>query len=226
MDGLGNLTDLNGVTMKGAFSVVSAPAPRVHAWLPGFGPISAAQTLAYIADMQEVGVPIDIGYISDAHEKKNAAGVSQTGCSNSGTAQAPGDTCYEANLKAYNDAFALFFKRLADDGITKNNTLFVIKSEEGDHFAGANANRTVEPTCTGTPVSWQSGNTCSYPSGKLAERCRSASTGCSRTSCPTRLRSTTSLGELHLHHREPGAKRSVDTAARAGLRQRDRQRRL
>jgi hypothetical protein len=170
VDGLGNLTDLNGVTMKGAFSVVSGASPGVFTpGFPGFGPISAAQTLAYIADMQEVGVPITYGYISDAHEKKNAAGVSQTGCSNSGTAQGPGDTCYEANLKAYNDAFALFFKRLADDGITKNNTLFVIKSEEGDHFAGANANRTVQPTCTGTPVSWQSGNTCSYPSGKLGE---------------------------------------------------------
>ena len=167
VDGLGNLTDLFGNTMKGAFK--GQPANDFTPGFPGFGPISAAQTLAYIADLQEVGVPITYGYISDAHEKKNAAGVTQTGCSNTGTAQGPGDTCYEANLKSYNDAFARFFRRLADDGIDKSNTLFVIKSEEGDHFAGANAHRVVQPTCTATPVSWQNASTCSYPAGQLGE---------------------------------------------------------
>src|SRR5262249_39077391 len=43
-----------------------------------------------------------------------------------------------------------------------------------DHFAGANAARAVTPTCTGTPVSWQSGNTCSYagasPNNKIGEQ--------------------------------------------------------
>ena len=169
-DASGNLTDLNGGTMKGAFSVVAGANPGVFTpGFPGFGPISAAQTLAYVADMQEVGVPVTYGYISDAHEKKNAAGVTQTGCSNTGTAQGPGDTCYQQNLQNYNSAFLKFFHRLADDGINKSNTLFIITADEGDHFAGANANRAVQPTCTGTPVSWQSGNTCSYPSGKLGE---------------------------------------------------------
>jgi len=167
LDGSGNLTDLNGQTMKGQFR--TQPGNNFTPGFPGFGPISAAQTLAYVADMQETGVPVTYGYISDAHEKKVAGGNAQTGCSNSGTAQGPGDTCYEANLKAYNQAFATFFQRLADDGITPANTLFVITADEGDHFAGANANRVVQPTCTGTPVSWQSGNTCSYPSGKLGE---------------------------------------------------------
>ena len=179
-DAQGNLTDLDGNTMKGAFPVDPCPPtppatcpPNTNSnftpGFPGFGPISAAQTLAYVADMQEVGVPITYGYISDAHEKKSAAGVTQTGCSNTGTAQGPGDTCYEQNLQNYNSAFVKFFQRLADDGIDKSNTLFIITADEGDHFAGANANRAVQPTCTGTPVSWQSGNTCSYPSGKLGE---------------------------------------------------------
>ena len=69
---------------------------------PGFGPISAAQTLAYIADMLETGVPVTYGYISDAHERKGQGPTPQTGCSNehsSTAAQGPGDTCYKANLR-------------------------------------------------------------------------------------------------------------------------------
>ena len=50
----------------------------------------------------------------------------------------PGDACYVNNAKAYDDAFATFFARLAADGITPANTLFVINSEENDHFAGGN----------------------------------------------------------------------------------------
>jgi hypothetical protein len=157
-DASGNLTDLNGNVLNGGF------LPPGHPGFPGFGPISAAQSLAYVADMQEVGVPITYGYISDAHEKKPG----QTGCSNSGTAQGPGDTCYKANLAAYNDAFAKFFQRLADDGINASNTLFVITADEGDHFAGANVGRSITPTCTGTAGA--ADYTCSYPSGTLGER--------------------------------------------------------
>jgi hypothetical protein len=167
---MGNLTGLDGQTMKGAFK--AQPANTFTPGFPGFGPISASQTLAYIADMQETGVPVTYGYISDAHEKKNAAGSTQTGCSNSGTAQGPGDSCYEQNLMNYNTAFTTFFKRLTDDGITPANTLFIITADEGDHFAGANANRVVQPTCTtAPPVGWNapSPGTCSYPSGKIGE---------------------------------------------------------
>jgi hypothetical protein len=113
--------------------------------------------------MQEVGVPVTYAYISDAHEKKPG----QIGCSNSGTAQGPGDSCYTANLAAYDRAFRTFFQRLADDGINKSNTLFVVTADEGDHFAGANANRTVRPSCTGTPAT--PGYSCSYPAGTLGE---------------------------------------------------------
>ncbi|HEV7662612.1 MAG TPA: hypothetical protein VGQ62_03685, partial [Chloroflexota bacterium] len=36
----------------------------------------------------------------------------------------------------YDVAFDTFFTRLAADGITANNTLFVVTSDEGDHFVG------------------------------------------------------------------------------------------
>ena len=46
---------------------------RGNIGFPGFGPISAAQTLAYTAAMQENGVPVTFSYISDAHEGPNGA---------------------------------------------------------------------------------------------------------------------------------------------------------
>jgi hypothetical protein len=163
-DSSGNLVDLSGQTMKGQFR--TQPGNQFTPGFPGFGPISAAQTLAYIADMQETGVPVTYGYISDVHEKKTAGGNAQTGCSNpstaSGAAQGPGDVCDEQNLQNYNTAFTTFFQRLADDGITPANTLFVFTADEGDHFAGANLTRAVQPTCGSAPVSWMNSSTCSY----------------------------------------------------------------
>jgi hypothetical protein len=157
-DAAGNLVDLSGHELDGAF--LSPPGPG----FPGFGPITATQSLAYVADMQESGIPITYGYIGDAHEKKTG----QSNCSNAGTAQGPGDSCYRQNLAAYNTAFTTFFQRLADDGITPKNTLFVFAADEGDHFAGANANRAVTPSCTGTPDT--TSYSCTYPTGTIGEQ--------------------------------------------------------
>src|SRR5215471_9305857 len=164
-DAHGNLTDLNGVTMRGNFKT-----PAVNDFtpgFPGFGPISAPQTLAYTADMLETGVPVVYGYISDAHERKGQGPNPQSGCTNPSTsstaAQGPADPCYKATLASYNSAFAKFFQRLADDGITPANTVFMFSAEEGDHFAGANVGRSVQPSCTGTPETLD--YTCSYATG-------------------------------------------------------------
>lgn len=57
--------------------------------------------------------------------------------------------------------FASFFSRLADDGITAENTLFIFSSDEGDHFAG-----TQNPTpsaCDGVTTF------CAYPKGTIGE---------------------------------------------------------
>jgi len=93
---------------------------------PGFGGISAAQSLAYVAAMEEHGVPVTYAYISDAHDNHSAFGTF-----------GPGEAGYEAQLKSYDKAFAAFFSRLAADGITPRNTLFNFSSDENDHFAGA-----------------------------------------------------------------------------------------
>ncbi|HEX2647443.1 MAG TPA: hypothetical protein VHO95_09455, partial [Candidatus Dormibacteraeota bacterium] len=64
-------------------------------------------------------------YISDAHDNHVKS-----------TAYGPGEAGYVAYLKANDDAFATFFSRLAADGINQSNTLFVLTSDEGDHFVG------------------------------------------------------------------------------------------
>jgi hypothetical protein len=113
---------------------------------PGFDGMSAAASLAYTASMQEKGVPVTYAYISDAHDNHGTAG-------NSHNAYGPGSAGYVAQLKAYDDAFAAFFSRLAADGINKSNTLFVFTVDEGDHFVGG----TPTPAgCDGitTPCDW------------------------------------------------------------------------
>jgi hypothetical protein len=96
---------------------------------PGFPNLfnpSASQTLGYLATMLESGVPVVYGYIADAHDN-HFTGTGTFG---------PGEAGYVAQLKAYNDALSKFFARLAADNITIQNTLFVITSDENDHFVG------------------------------------------------------------------------------------------
>ena len=93
---------------------------------PGFGGISASQSLAYVAAMEEHGVPVVYGYIADAHDKHSFPFG----------AFGPGEAGYVAQLHAYDLAFGAFFARLAADGITPQNTLFNFSSDENDHYAG------------------------------------------------------------------------------------------
>ncbi|HKT05399.1 MAG TPA: hypothetical protein VJT31_38265 [Rugosimonospora sp.] len=99
--------------------------PAGNPGFPGFDGMSAANTLGYVAQMQEAGVPVTYGYISDAHDKHP-----------SGPAYGPGEAGYVAALKSYDSAFASFFDRLSRDGINKNNTMFVVTADENDHFVG------------------------------------------------------------------------------------------
>lgn len=117
--GTGNetLNDLSGQPIVNPVSHTSG--------FPGFDGMSADVTLAYIADMQEHGVPITYAYISDAHDKHQ-----------SGPAYGPGEAGYVAALASYDDAFNKFFTRLANDGINSGNTLFIFSADENDHFAG------------------------------------------------------------------------------------------
>jgi hypothetical protein len=100
---------------------------------PGFSP-TASQTLGYVATMLEAGVPVVYTYIADAHDNRGKAlsGVDPKVEQTFG----PGEAGYVQQLEAYDKAFGQFFERLAKDGITKDNTLFVVTADENDHFIG------------------------------------------------------------------------------------------
>ena len=132
---------------------------------PATSTINASQTLAYMADMLESGVPVVNGYISDIHGNEDIPGLSPRARARPRRwAAAP--PCYVAQAQYYNAAFGTFFKRLAADGINTSNTLFVLSSDEGDHEAGANVGRAIQPTpanCDGVTVA------CTYPAGSFGE---------------------------------------------------------
>jgi hypothetical protein len=138
----GPLTDLDG-------NVISDVGG--HVGFPGFDGMAAKVSLAYVAAMQEHGIPVTYAYISDAHDAHP-----------SGPALGPGQAQYVAALEAYNNAFGQFFARLANDGINKSNTLFVFTADEGDHFVGgapspANCDGVTTP-CTYSQIGELSGN--------------------------------------------------------------------
>jgi hypothetical protein len=153
----GNLVDENGNQINGAFLTN-------HPGFPGFGPINASQSLAYVADMLESGLPVVNGYIADIHGNEHIPGLAA--CNGAPSALGPGTPCYIAQAQYYNQAFGTFFKRLAADGITPANTLFELSSDEGDHVAGANVGRAIQPTpagCDGVTTP------CTYPAGTFGE---------------------------------------------------------
>jgi hypothetical protein len=92
---------------------------------PGFDGMLAKNSLGYVAQMQEAGVPVTYAYISDAHDNHTLA-----------RASGPGEADYKQQLADYDTAFQAFFARLQGDGINKSNTLFVVTADEGDHFVG------------------------------------------------------------------------------------------
>jgi hypothetical protein len=132
--------------------------PLGNCGFPGFDGMFAQNTLGYVAAMQENGVPVTYGYLSDIHDCHQPNTTTDSYVS---TAQGPGESCAKQQLAAYDAAFNTFFTDLNAHGINKSNTLFVITVDEGDHFAGG----------TGT----------AQPDGTLAY----AHTNCSTlTACP------------------------------------------
>ena len=122
-------------------------------------------------------MPVTYGYIGDIHGNEYIPSLSGKGgpCYGAPAALGTGSACYVAQAAFYNQAFETFFKRLTADGITPKNTLFVFSSDEGDHEAGANAGRAIQPTpanCDGATVSGLSvapDVVCTYPAGSFGE---------------------------------------------------------
>ncbi len=123
---LGPVVDLNGKPLAG---------------VPRFDRLTAAIALSHVAAMQEHGVPVTYAGIPDSRQD-----------SGSGKALGPGEAGSVSRLRDDDAAFDRFFTRLAQDGITRSNTLFVFTSDEGDHFVGGPAAPAacdgVAPPCT------------------------------------------------------------------------------
>ncbi|MBV8080418.1 MAG: hypothetical protein JO186_08595 [Actinobacteria bacterium] len=100
---------------------------------PGFDGMLATNTLGYVEQMQENGVPVTYGYISDVHDAHVA---NPGGDFYQSSATGPGESAHDQQLAAYDQAFQQFFDNLKAHGIDQKNTLFVITVDEGDHFAG------------------------------------------------------------------------------------------
>ena len=127
--------------------------PAGNPGFPGFDGALAKNSLGYVAQMQEAGVPVTFAYISDAHDNHTLA-----------RASGPGEADYEQQLSDYNQAFGTFFTRLAQDGINKSNTLFVFTADENDHFAGGNS---TDGAWSHTYCNLSAGQTC--PTNQIGE---------------------------------------------------------
>jgi hypothetical protein len=128
----GPVKDLDGVVIS------DGPNGTGNPGFPGFDP-TASQTLGYLAHMLEAGVPVVYGYIEDAHDN-HELGFGTFG---------PGETGYVTQLQQMNASFGKFFARLSADGITKDNTLFIVTADENDHFVGGPPS---PATCDGVTV--------------------------------------------------------------------------
>jgi hypothetical protein len=141
----GPMTDLNGNVIQDSAG---------HIGFPGFDGMEATVSLSWVAQMQEAGVPVTYAYISDAHDGHGNAG-------NVHFAYGPGEAGYHQQLQDYDLAFQKFFDRLAADGISKSNTLFVFTVDEGDHFVGS----APDGPCDGLTAT----TFCTYDQGHVGE---------------------------------------------------------
>jgi hypothetical protein len=103
----------------------------------GFDP-APAESLGYVEQMYISGVPIVYLYIEDAHDRH----LKQPNADD--LAFGPGEAGYVKQLQDYEKAFHKFFADLDDPnstlhkaGVTRRNTLFIVTTDENDHFAGS-----------------------------------------------------------------------------------------
>ena len=156
LDANGNLKDINGNTIVDDFAGSLTPG------FPGFS-LPPQYSLGYTADLLEAGVPVVYSYIITPHRPLpvNPYGYGVAGDTND---YGPGEAHYVIQLQQYDDAFNKFFTRLANDGITPANTLFIITAEEGDHVVAANP---TNPGCDGVTTPCTYGNTPGNEVGEL-----------------------------------------------------------
>jgi hypothetical protein len=103
----------------------------------GFDP-APEQSLGYVEQLYEAGVQIVYLYIEDAHDQHSKDPNA------SDLAFGPGEAGYVKQLQDFEKAFHQFFADLDNPnstlhkrGVTRQNTLFIVTTDENDHFAGS-----------------------------------------------------------------------------------------
>jgi hypothetical protein len=157
LDNAGNLKDINGNTIVDDF-----PAGTLTPGFPGFS-LAPQYALGYTADMLEAGVPVVYTYIITPHRPLPVNPYGYGFPADPGD-YGPGEAHYVQTLQQYDDSFNKFFTRLASDGITPTNTLFVITAEEGDHVVAANP---INTGCDGVTTPCVYGSTPGNEVGEL-----------------------------------------------------------
>jgi len=153
----GNILDINGNTIVDDFNGSVTPG------FPGFS-LHPQYSLGYVADMLEAGVPVVYCYIATPH-RPLPVNPYDYGHPEDRNDYGPGEAHYVDQLKQYDASFNAFFTRLANDGITHANTLFIIGADEGDHVVAANP---TNPGCDGVTTPCTYGNTPGNEVGELA----------------------------------------------------------
>ncbi len=98
----------------------TSPTPTATAASPASTGWRPTDSLGYVEQMQEAGVPVTFAYISDVHDQHTPNTDDRHGTR--ARRPGPGEAAHEAQLAAYNQAFGDFFSNLAAHGINKTNT--------------------------------------------------------------------------------------------------------
>ena len=163
----GNLVDENGNQINGAFLTN-------HPGFPGFGPHQRLADAGLCGGHAGGRAP---GHqrVHRGHPRQRAHPRPRRLQRRAGRARQRRARATSPRRSTTTRRSRTFFKRLAADGITPKNSLFILSPDEGDHEAGANVGRAIQPTpanCDGATVS---GDTvtpdvpCTYPAGSFGE---------------------------------------------------------
>ena len=142
-----------------------------QAGFPGFDGMEANNALGYTAAAQEAGIPVTYTYISDVHDDQYGE--------NHGNAFGPGEAGHEAAAAGVQRGVRGVLPPARPRHITKQNTLFLVTVDEGDHYDGS---APLNPGCNGVTVP------CDYDTAEAGEPASGR-----RATPGTWVRSTTSL---------------------------------
>ena len=155
----GNLVDLNGNQINGAFL-------DLHPASPGSAALTPPSRWPTCPTCWSPASRWLNGLLSDIHGNEDIPRLSALQGPPASARSAAAAPATSPRRSTTTQAFGAFFQRLAAEGIAPQTPLFLLSSDEGDRQAGANVGRAIQPTpatCDGASVP------CTYPAGSFGE---------------------------------------------------------